>query len=90
MKRLVETETKDELEKYLDKQIVFLCSNYFYTGKLVGFNDDFFTIKDPAIIYETGSWSNKEWKDCQKMNEDEISVMKHSIECFFITTKTPY
>lgn len=89
MKRIVETDTRTELDKFLGKQVVFMCLNYFVTGILVGINDDFFVLEDPHIIYETGPWSDGKWKDCQDMKEESINVMKSAVEMWFETYKKP-
>jgi len=65
----------------LDSIITLFCANYIYTGKLTGVNDDCVLLENPAIVYETGAFTEKAWKDAQKL-PNQIYVMKSSIESF--------
>lgn len=67
MKRLVEEIEDDGFTPFLGQRITLLCANYFYTGKLTAVNKDFVELADAAIIYETGDWSAKTWKDAQTL-----------------------
>jgi hypothetical protein len=69
MKKLVQVqEVEDEgLIALLGEQVILLCMNYFYAGKLVGVNDKDVMLEDGGIVYETGEFSNKSWKDFQKI-----------------------
>ena len=67
MKRLVEEVEDDGFTPFTGKRITLLCMNYFYTGKLVAVNKDFVELSDAAIIYETGEWTAKKWKDAQSL-----------------------
>ena len=55
------------LEALMGKKVILFCANYFYTGKLEGVNADFVKLEDPAIVYETGAFSNKSYTDEQKI-----------------------
>ena len=82
MKVLVE-ETKGEgLEKLLGKRVTLFCINYIYTGKLVGVNDTCVKLEDPAIVYETGKFEDKQWGDCQSLCVDTWYVQTGAIESF--------
>lgn len=62
------TEVSGEgLESLLGKRVILFCANYFYTGKLVGVNTNDVKLEDPAIVYETGAFSNKNYTDEQKI-----------------------
>lgn len=65
----------------LDTVVTLFCANYIYTGKLVGVNDDCVKLDKPSIVYETGSFTEKNWKDAQAL-PNQIYVMKSSIESF--------
>lgn len=80
MKKLVE-ELGEGLEKLLGERITLFCMNYIYTGTLVGVNDDCVLLREPAIVYETGAFSDKAWKDAQALPHD-LYVMKNSVEAF--------
>ena len=78
------TEVEGEgLPKLLGERITLFCMNYIYTGTLVGVNDDCALLTDPAIVYETGAFDQKVWKDAQKLPND-LYVMKAAIESFGI------
>lgn len=89
MLKIVETDTNQDLESRLNKQVVFMCFNYIYTGVLTAINDKFYRITNPHIIYETGKWTDSKWKDCQSMGEDELDIMVGTFESWFVTHKTP-
>ena len=67
MKRLVEEIEDDGFTPFMGQRITLLCMNYIYTGKLVAVNKDFVELTDAAIVYETGEWNAKTWKDGQAL-----------------------
>lgn len=89
MKKIIEIDTRQELEEYLGKQLFVFCGTYFYTGKLIAINDNFLILKDPHIVYETGEWGNKSWNDCQKLPTSELCIRLNSMEAYFVTTIIP-
>lgn len=84
MKKLVQVmEIQGEgLEKLLGETVTLFCLNYFYNGELIGINDSCVLLKNPKIIYETGSFADPKWKDIQSMNIEELYVNKSAIESF--------
>jgi len=84
MKKLVHvTEVKEEgLIKLLGKNVTFFCLNWIYTGELIGVNDKCVLIKNPSIVYETGKFSDKEFKDIQSLCVDEFYITMNCIESF--------
>ena len=84
MKRVVKVEEVEGegLVALLGKVVTLLCMNYFYTGELIGVNDTFVLLKNPKIVYETGPFNEKNWKDAQALPNDELYVMVHAIESF--------
>ena len=83
MKRLVEEVSGEGLEKLIGERVTFFCLNYIYTGKLIGVNTTCVLLKDPSIVYETGSFDSKEWKDAQKL-PNEFYLQTAAIEGFGI------
>jgi hypothetical protein len=69
------------LVKLLGETVTLFCMNYFYTGVLVGVNEDCVLLESPKIIYETGPFNEKTWKDAQALPYD-LYVMKSAIESF--------
>lgn len=69
MKRIIEVTDKSEvgLEAMLGEQVLLMCGNYFYAGKLTGVNADHVELTDASIVYETGEWSSKGYKDAQRL-----------------------
>ncbi len=82
MKKIVEV-SDEGLEGLLGETVTLLCVNYFYTGRLVGVNKTCVRLEDPSIVYETGEWSSKNWKDSQALPND-IYVQCAAIEAFGI------
>ena len=84
MKKLVSvTEVEGEgLMALMGERVLLMCSNYFYTGKLMGVNDTFVQLEDPAIVYETGAWDNKKFTDEQHLHVKTFYVHTHMIEAF--------
>ena len=85
MKKIVSvTEVAGEgLLKLIGQRVTLFCANYIYTGNLTGVNDTCVLLEDAGIVYETGSFSEKNWKDYQELPND-VYVMLHSIESFGI------
>lgn len=82
MKRIIEETEGQGLESLLGEKVLLLCANYFYTGKLTGVNETCVELTDPAIVYETGEWSAKTYKDEQKINVKKFFVRITAIESF--------
>jgi hypothetical protein len=81
MKRLIEEVENEGLVSLIGQRITLFCMNYIYTGKLVGVNDSCVKLDDPAIVYDTGPFSTKEWQDAQKL-PNSMYIMLNSIESF--------
>lgn len=84
MKRLVEVKEVegDGLVSLMGKTVTLFCLNYFYTGKLVGVNQTCVVLENPSVVYETGSFSDKSWKDAQRLPMKEWFVQTSAIESF--------
>ena len=81
MKKLVEEVSGEGLVKLIGERVTLFCSNYIYTGKLIGVNDECILLEDCGIVYETGSFDDKKWKDYQKL-PNQFYIMKQAIEGF--------
>jgi hypothetical protein len=82
MKMIVEEKTGEGLEKLLGENVLLMCCNYFYHGKLVGVNDRCVMLEDAGIVYETGEWTSSQFKDKQKLGQKHWYVNINSIESF--------
>jgi hypothetical protein len=70
MKVLVENVNGEGMISFIGKTITLYCANYIYTGKLVGVNETCVKLTDAKIVYETGDYSEKDWKDAQSLPND--------------------
>ena len=71
------------IEELMGQRITLFCMNYIYTGKLVGVGMTCVKLSDPAIVYETGAFSDKVWKDAQTL-PNNLYVSTAAIESFGI------
>ena len=77
-------EVEDEgLVSLLGQTITLFCANYIYTGKLEGVNSTCVKLSSPKIVYETGSFTEKNWKDAQALPND-LYVQLDLVESFGI------
>ena len=81
MRKIVEDVSGEGLEKLLGEVVTLICANYIYSGTLVGVNESCVLLQDAGIVYETGEFTNKTWKDRQPL-PNEWYVMLNAIESF--------
>ena len=67
----------------LGQIVTVFCMNYIYTGKLEGVNDTCILLSSPKIVYETGPFTTKDWKDAQPLPND-LYIQTSAIESFGI------
>ena len=79
--KMVEDENEG-LIALLGEDVLLLCCNYFYTGKLVGVNKTCVLLENPSLVYETGAWKTKGYSDSQKLHTDKLYVQTAAIEAF--------
>lgn len=86
MKKLVKVEevAGEGLVALMGETITVFCMNYIYAGTLVGVNDTFIKLENGHIIYETGAFSDKKFKDAQKVS-NELYIQLNSVESYAIT-----
>ena len=60
-----------------------MCANYIYGGTLEDITIDKVVLREPSIIYETGPWDAKAWKDAQKLPTDRLYLERSAVESFF-------
>lgn len=68
------------LSALLGEKVILFCMNYFYAGTLSGINTDCVLLEDAGVVYETGSFGDKQWKDFQKIGSMYVRIS--SIEAF--------
>ena len=83
MKKLVNVvEVEGEgLVSLLGENVILLCTNYFYAGRLAGVNAQDVLLEEAVIVYETGEWSAKTWASAQKLPGD-VYVRLQAIEAY--------
>lgn len=84
MKKLVKVEevNGEGLIALMGETVTLFCLNYIYAGKLVGVNDTFVKLENCHVVYETGSFGDKKFKDAQPLAHGEWYVQTSSIESF--------
>jgi len=70
--------------KLMGKRVTFFCLNYIYVGELIGISDTCVLISNPAIVYETGAFTEEKYRDEQSLNVPEFFIQKSCIESFGI------
>lgn len=76
--------TKTEgLGQFIGQRVTLFCMNYFYTGELVWVGEGDVRLTDPSIVYETGAFNEKGWKDAQSLPGD-LYVRTAAIEAYGI------
>jgi hypothetical protein len=68
-------------ESLLGQTITVFCAVYIYTGELVGVNTTCIKLANPHIVYETGPFTDKKWKDAQAL-PNEMYIQVGMIESF--------
>ncbi len=69
------------LSALIGQQVTLFCGVYIYTGKLVGVDHSCVKLENAGIVFETGMFNTKDWKDCQKLPNDWY-VQTSAIESF--------
>jgi len=82
MKKLIEIDESEGLQKLMGEKVTLLCNAYFYTGTLVGVNTDCVLLEEPYIVYQTGPWDTDTWEDAQKLPTKHLYVQIGHIESF--------
>ena len=75
--------SEEGFESLLGETITCFCAVYIYTGKLVGVNTTCIKLENPRIVYETGAFNEKYWKDAQAL-PNSIYLQTAMIESFGI------
>ena len=84
MKQIVTvTEVEGEgLESLLGQNVLLFGLNYIYTGKLVGVTKEFVKLEGAKIVYETGPFSEKQYKFSEALPASVWYVQTTAIESF--------
>ena len=82
LKKIIETNEVGGLESLLGEEVILLCANYFYAGKLVAVNKDFVQLDGTRLVYETGAWGSKSYTDAQNLPGESWYVQTSFIESY--------
>jgi hypothetical protein len=69
-------------EALLEKEVLVFGINYIYAGKLIGVNSTFIKLNGSRIVYETGPFTDKQYKDAQSLPASEWYIQTSAIESF--------
>ena len=70
------------MKKLVGKQVTIFSLNYIYTGKLLEVKKKSVVLEDAKIVYETGKFSEKGFKDAQSLCAKEYNISLGCIESF--------
>ena len=89
VKKYIEEKTNNPLEEdgyseLIGKNITVFCCRYIYYGKLIEEGKSFIKLQNPNIVYETGCFTENNFRDIQSMNTKTFSINKDSVESFGI------
>lgn len=65
------------------KRILVHATNYNYSGILSGVNSICVELTDASVVFETGPYTDKKFKDAQKTPRP-ITLFTNSVECFWV------
>lgn len=62
------------------KNVVIFCANYIYSGVLEKLSHDIVELSEPSIVYETGAFTESNWKDAQRLPMRLLRIERSAIE----------
>lgn len=65
----------------IGRHYFFICSRFFYWGRVAGWSDDSIFLTDAYIIYETGPWKDDQWQTMEKLPCD-WAVSRGAVESY--------
>ena len=74
----------------LGQHVMVFCANYIYAGTLVGVNGECIKLDAARIVYETGPFSDKTYKDAQNLPTSIWYIQKNAIESFGVGKQGQY
>lgn len=70
------------LSSHIGSHVLLFCMNYFYAGKVVSVDEHTVCLESPQIVYETGAFDAKVFKDAQDLPTNEWHIQISMIESF--------
>jgi hypothetical protein len=65
--KTIETSDNEGLMSLMGQTVTFFCGVYIYTGVLVGVNTVEIKLEKAKVVYETGPFNTKDWKEAQAL-----------------------
>ncbi len=82
------SEVEDEgMLALIGENVEIFCGIYIYAGMLVGVNDTCVKLQKPHVVFETGNFTDKTYKDAQPMGKEYHYIATGFIESFGVTHK---
>ena len=72
------------LAALVGQNVTLFCLNYIYTGTLVAVDDHQVKLEDAKIVYETGAFTDTNWKDAQPLPTGVWYVRTSAVESYGI------
>jgi hypothetical protein len=88
--KVLQTVVENQEEGFLaliGQNVEVFCGIYIYAGKLVGVNQTCIKLANPHLVYETGAFSDKKYKDAQSMGREFHYIQTTFIESFGVSHK---
>ena len=80
---VVKKDSAQGFEELLGKRVTFFGAVYIYTGDLVAVDKTWAKLENAAIVYETGAFTDEEWKDAQALPHP-VFIRLSSVESVMI------
>jgi hypothetical protein len=82
--QLTEGEQKEitSMEELVGETYLFQCARYIYHGEVSFVNNDYITLKNASVVFNTGDYDDKEADDMQKLPKG-VNITRASIEAFY-------
>jgi hypothetical protein len=86
VRKIIEESEREGLDVLLGENVLLLCGNYFYHGRLVGVNDTCVKLENASIVFEMEDVKNecdaKMYKESLKLSAPYWYVQRSAIESF--------
>jgi len=56
-----------EIKELMGKNVTVFCMNYIYAGTLTAISDSFIALKNAAVVYVTGPFTNSHFTEAEKL-----------------------
>ena len=67
-------------EEFIGKQVMVFCSNYIYAGTVAEVTASHIKLTDACIVYETGAYTDRGYKDAQALPGAAWYIATQAIE----------